>query len=693
MMLTPKGNAGGLGWGWCAVIAAVLASPAAAREVVTLGPSDGITLDQPRVRVEVFDPDTGASLGPNDGWLYTPNVWLLDTGAQGVVAAGIAVEDLNAAGYETEAVFLEQGVAGYTVMDISAPYDVTYQPVSGDDIDWDDWFKSGPMRLDDVRLLSSATADFGGYGGIMGMPGMLGQAVTVDNTQMLTALQLGVEFNPSVPAGAGHRYRFPLHMEEFPPTGQVEPDDPLPTYAPLPMVTVEAFHGDRASGGRWLLDTGAQMSMISSRIAFDLGLDTDGDGTFDEEALEWIQVGGVGGSALVPVLAFDQIRISDGTHDLVTTGMQVLVVDIDEAIDGVFGMELMTSGWGGALFGEGTGQLDRVHFDFTGGPTGPAGLVYDVADALDTPVTVDTQRWTGPAEGMGDWSDPGRWQLAEPNAREDAELVGQAGLGGAARVRRLRIGRDGLGSGRLEVEGGMLSAMRVVVGDSLVSGELSLSAGGTVRADLGVEVAVGSTLSGGGTILGEVTNAGTMRLAGGETLAIEGDLVHGGILELTWSPGGDPNSAGLVVAGRAEVQGTIHLRSGADQPGERMTVLLAEEIVGQPAAMVDPAGPAGLWYQWQVDGSAGQLVSAALGGDATLDGVVDVGDLAVLAAHWGTAEGASWSQADFNGDGAVDVGDLGVLASHWGAKATVPEPGSLSILLVWGMVGWVRRRR
>jgi hypothetical protein len=52
-------------------------------------------------------------------------------------------------------------------------------------------------------------------------------------------------------------------------------------------------------------------------------------------------------------------------------------------------------------------------------------------------------------------------------------------------------------------------------------------------------------------------------------------------------------------------------------------------------------------------------------GDANKDGYVDVGDLGILAANYGSS-GKNWAQGDFNGDTLVDVGDLGILAAHYG---------------------------
>jgi hypothetical protein len=56
-------------------------------------------------------------------------------------------------------------------------------------------------------------------------------------------------------------------------------------------------------------------------------------------------------------------------------------------------------------------------------------------------------------------------------------------------------------------------------------------------------------------------------------------------------------------------------------------------------------------------------------GDANGDGMVDVGDLGILAANYG-GSGKTWALGDFNGDGLVDVGDLGILAANYGTNAS-----------------------
>lgn len=51
-------------------------------------------------------------------------------------------------------------------------------------------------------------------------------------------------------------------------------------------------------------------------------------------------------------------------------------------------------------------------------------------------------------------------------------------------------------------------------------------------------------------------------------------------------------------------------------------------------------------------------------GDINSDGVVDIVDLSILAAHYRQA--GTFSQGDLNGDGVVDVIDFSILALHWG---------------------------
>ena len=78
-------------------------------------------------------------------------------------------------------------------------------------------------------------------------------------------------------------------------------------------------------------------------------------------------------------------------------------------------------------------------------------------------------------------------------------------------------------------------------------------------------------------------------------------------------------------------------------------------------------------------------------GDANFDGSVDDDDLSVLLANYWNDE-AEWGSGDFSGDGFVADNDLSLLLANWtGSTASVPEPGTLSLLAV-GVV-LLRHRR
>jgi len=97
------------------------------------------------------------------------------------------------------------------------------------------------------------------------------------------------------------------------------------------------------------------------------------------------------------------------------------------------------------------------------------------------------------------------------------------------------------------------------------------------------------------------------------------------------------------------------------------------------------------------DGIAGELIWAhgrLVGGDANLDGLVDIADLAALATHYGQTA-ATWAMGDFSGDGDVDVGDLGILTRNYGRRpappAGVPETEMLLPLVLLPII-CARRR-
>ena len=101
---------------------------------------------------------------------------------------------------------------------------------------------------------------------------------------------------------------------------------------------------------------------------------------------------------------------------------------------------------------------------------------------------------------------------------------------------------------------------------------------------------------------------------------------------------------------------------------------------------------------WRVAPGAG----LDLPGDANLDGVADIFDLALLGNSYNSSN-RTWFECDFNGDGVVDIFDLASLGNAYtpgrsaesatGGGTPVPEPGALAMLALGTLLSCRRKRR
>jgi hypothetical protein len=180
-------------------------------------------------------------------------------------------------------------------------------------------------------------------------------------------------------------------------------------------------------------------------------------------------------------------------------------------------------------------------------------------------------------------------------------------------------------------------------------------------------------------------------------------LVYEGSTSLKYkalTAAGGGYSVPLLRAGGADVpQGTALRVLMLDRLGHRYIdtggVVAAGYVMFEDTAVENPdqyaqrfnLGVNGLW-----DNSI-----ALLSGDANLDHAVNVGDLGIVAGHWGYTW-VNWLEGDFSGDGLVNVGDLGMLAGAWGTSSppspgySIPEPAGLA-LLGCALLPMVARRR
>lgn len=349
---------------------------------ILLGPADQLALDQPRIAIELLDPDTGQSLGPGFA-----NTFLLDTGANSVLAVDDSIAELNQNGYRTEGTFFERGVAGTKEFDVSAVYDIAYAGTDG-----------VGYVIPDGRILSSNEVSFCpvpglcSFYGIAGMPMMNELVTTIDLTSLgggnaggdifgnifdslLNVDFLKTTFSNQLPPTNLRRYNIPVDPVAFPP----ESEGPIPVWVDLPFVSADAAHQGTTVNGNLVLDTGAQLSILSSNMAFELGLDANDDGRLEDDAVGSQPIGGVGGQIDAPLMIVDELRVpTEEGVELVYTNLTVAIVDIDPVIDGIFGMNFLASGWTGSLLGgdlgDLTGLLDDANLGDLLGDLGGLGL-------------------------------------------------------------------------------------------------------------------------------------------------------------------------------------------------------------------------------------------------------------------------------------------------------------------------------
>jgi len=336
---------------------------------IILGPSDGISMDQGRTPIEVIDAATQVSLGPFMEPELPPhqtinwyNDLVLDTGANTIMLTGLGATHLAPA-FQTTGEFIELGVAGSQLFELSARYRFDFAGTDG-----------VRQTLSDVQFLTCADLNFGSFYGILGMPAMVGRVTSVDLTPLVNWELVEVAFaqGPSaLPASNGHRYSIPVSTssEFYPGYGipeDVEGVPEVPIWAHVPFLSASVSRGGHTGSGQFLLDTGAQISMVSQRLAREiLGVGPEVDlwdySLYTPE--ESLPVGGIGGEVVVPTLAMDEIHVmtNEGV-ELVWTGLQLMALDIAEGIDGIFGHDFLTSGY--FNFTGDPGYIEEVHYDF-----------------------------------------------------------------------------------------------------------------------------------------------------------------------------------------------------------------------------------------------------------------------------------------------------------------------------------------
>jgi autotransporter-associated beta strand protein len=642
-----------------AAMAAAGMCPLQAGTIIDLGLADEFTISQPVVQVQV------GRFGPLD-----LNEYLLDTGASGILAGANSSAELRSLGLVTEATYVDFGVAGPQSTGVSRAYDFYFAGSDG-----------VPRTLPGARLQTS-NGNFAFYSGIAGMPLMTGRTVGFDLAAQadMNALRIGVAFDvPFSPTPAANQLSVPLTMYTFPASGQQNPTDPLPENAALPFAPVRLQYGATTGTAGFLLDTGAQQCILSQSMAFDLGLDVNRNGTLDDEAISFQTVAGVGGTIEIPVLRIDALSLQTSNDvELLFRDITVGIIDIDPALPGVLGMNILNSGWEIhalntflGLTPSTPGIFPRVDLDFRQAAASlQAEMRLSLTAGLGTTVTqaavtaspasgVQTQAQAG-FLAIGGTSSllktgagtlvldavntltgttevrEGTLRLATPSALVGSPTVVRSGAtlqiatGSGARLPRLTLAGGTLDAGGLLAVNGTSGIGTLVVADGTLAGRpgLVIGSGGEVRLE-GVETAVAV-----GSLAIDRDNGGLLDVGAGRI-----EIAAGGI--------GQAELLAALLAGRGD--GSWAGRTG----------------IGSAAALADVAAGSPRGVGWLDAGDGSFVVGYAAPGDTNLDGAVDILDAANFTEGASARPGESvrWATGDFTYDGVVDVLDIGEFVS------------------------------
>ncbi len=275
----------------------------------------------------------------------------LDTGASGILLSRETAFDLGIT-IDPEAEYIDIGVGGIEVFDVSEPLyigtDFLNDPNADDP---NNYLLAGPWRFQVKRFFVDPYSFEYPYD-LLGMPVMAGKTVILypGNTNNLDYFAADIR-EPNDPIIPPADFNVPLRFEKY-----ISPNDPIHT-PPLPVlaynpvidnVTVE--YNGQSSTGTWLFDTGASISIISSKQAARLGL-TDSNGTPIIPPDFVLPIGGIGGQVELPGYQIDNLIVPTlNGYNLVYNNARICIHDIsiiDEdtnefiTLDGIFGSNFL----------------------------------------------------------------------------------------------------------------------------------------------------------------------------------------------------------------------------------------------------------------------------------------------------------------------------------------------------------------
>lgn len=329
-------------------------------------------------------------------------------------------------------------------------------------------------------------------------------------------------------------------------------------------------------------------------------------------------------------------------------------------------------------------------------------------------VAPNTANYVAPA-ATGTWATAASWDtLAVPSTITATNVVNSGAspkivtVGASTTVHRVNL-QGGSAAAPLDLE--ILQGVRFGVSNQLVIG-------------------ANATLTGGGTVLGDVIAAGGASIAPGPVpaspaMASPGILQVGGNLNtqaasnLNVEIGGTvagTNYDRLAVGGNASFSGNLAVKlinGFSPAPLQQFDIVTYATHSGSFTAN-GPISAGGSLVFAPIYLADRLTLIATIPGDVTTDGKVSFADLVAMAQNYGSTH-ATWSTGDLNNDGNVNFADLVILAQNYGqgvastgavpgasaefneawaaAVSSVPEPGMIGVLAIGSIALFKRRRK
>jgi hypothetical protein len=379
--------------------AALIARPPVAEETI-----EGVqvaALDQPRIYMELYRTANGQPLMTQGADATSAIEAFLDTGASGVVLSTDTAGKLGLKDQKTPdgkpIVFEDTGVAGSEKFGVTEPLFVALAPYPNGEQPGSFSKPMGPLRMQ-TRPEAGILAMIAPGMDIAGMPILAGKVVVIDPTPLAKFDKLKtIVLAPgdrNIPKTTRH---VPLTYDSFAAYTRMTPRDATgPNLAANPMIgpdpfkpdpskkgVIVTYNGKRVSG-TFLLDTGAVTSIISTKLARELGVkldDTDKPLGIPKDKLFSLAIGGLGGAKQSSGIFFDRLELPTREgKPIVYEKAPLLISDVSVVdgngktftLDGVFGMNYLVAS-----------------AEITG------GLIPDVGKMVDGPfkiIVIDNQR-------------------------------------------------------------------------------------------------------------------------------------------------------------------------------------------------------------------------------------------------------------------------------------------------------------